>query len=105
MDELIIYDPSNKDSNGLTLYFSIDSSTSVNSVFLVSDLKTPSSPSSVHITPIIPSQSLVPSTDKVIKEKKDVSISLIHFFQGDMDLHLLSFQASLEEKWDEEEES
>ncbi|MBW0497203.1 hypothetical protein O181_036918 [Austropuccinia psidii MF-1] len=41
-------------------------------------------------------------------ERKDVgeyvSISPLHLFQGDMDLPPLSFHASLEEQWDEEEE-
>ncbi|MBW0576007.1 hypothetical protein O181_115722 [Austropuccinia psidii MF-1] len=35
---------------------------------------------------------------------EDVAISSLHFFQGDMDLPPLSFHASLEEQWDEEEE-
>ncbi|MBW0560455.1 hypothetical protein O181_100170 [Austropuccinia psidii MF-1] len=56
----------------------------------------------------MPSQSLLKSRDEVFKEIKDVgedvSISSLNLFQGDMDLPLLSFHASLEEKWDEEEE-
>ncbi|MBW0561558.1 hypothetical protein O181_101273, partial [Austropuccinia psidii MF-1] len=35
---------------------------------------------------------------------EDVAISSLHLFQGDMDLPTLSFHASLEEQWDEEEE-
>ncbi|MBW0492384.1 hypothetical protein O181_032099 [Austropuccinia psidii MF-1] len=45
--------------------------------------------------------------DKVFKEMKyfeDFSICSIHLFQGDIDLPPLSFYASLEEQWDEEEE-
>ncbi|MBW0530679.1 hypothetical protein O181_070394 [Austropuccinia psidii MF-1] len=36
--------------------------------------------------------------------EEDVSISSLHLFPGDMDLPPLSFHASLEEQWDEEEE-
>ncbi|MBW0464438.1 hypothetical protein O181_004153 [Austropuccinia psidii MF-1] len=35
---------------------------------------------------------------------KEVAISSLHLFQEDMDLPPLSFHASLEEQWDEEEE-
>ncbi|MBW0548084.1 hypothetical protein O181_087799 [Austropuccinia psidii MF-1] len=56
----------------------------------------------------MPSQSLLKSRDEVFKEIKDVgedvAISSLHLFQGDMDLPRLSFHASLEEQWDEEEE-
>ncbi|MBW0508733.1 hypothetical protein O181_048448 [Austropuccinia psidii MF-1] len=54
------------------------------------------------------SQSLLQSRDKVFKEIRDVgedvAISSLQLFQGDMDLPPLSFHASLEEQWDEEEE-
>ncbi|MBW0532302.1 hypothetical protein O181_072017 [Austropuccinia psidii MF-1] len=50
----------------------------------------------------------LPSIDEVFKEIKDVgedvSISSLNLFQGDMDLPPLSFHASLEEQWYEEEE-
>ncbi|MBW0581752.1 hypothetical protein O181_121467 [Austropuccinia psidii MF-1] len=82
--------------------------TAVKSVTLVGELKTPSLPSSVHIPSIIPSQSLLPLRAEVLKEIKDVgedvAISSLPLFQGDMDLPPLPFHASLEEKWDEEEE-
>ncbi|MBW0518510.1 hypothetical protein O181_058225 [Austropuccinia psidii MF-1] len=56
---------------------------------------------------IIPSQSLLPLRDEVFKEIKyfgeDVAISSLYLFQGDMELPPLSFHASLEEQWDEEE--
>ncbi|MBW0468722.1 hypothetical protein O181_008437, partial [Austropuccinia psidii MF-1] len=56
----------------------------------------------------MPYQSLIKSRDKVFKEindvGEDVAISSLHLFQGDMHLPPLSFHASLEEKWDEEEE-
>ncbi|MBW0475213.1 hypothetical protein O181_014928 [Austropuccinia psidii MF-1] len=105
---LITYDSSNKDSSGIFPFASNYFATSVNSVVLVDELKTPSLPSSVHIPSIITSQSLLPLRDEVLKEIKnvgeDVAISLLHLFQGDMDLLPLSFHASLEEQWDEEEE-
>ncbi|MBW0533607.1 hypothetical protein O181_073322 [Austropuccinia psidii MF-1] len=56
----------------------------------------------------MPSQSLIKSRDEVFKEMKDfgedVAISSLHLFQGDINLPPLSFHASLEEQWDEEEE-
>ncbi|MBW0581234.1 hypothetical protein O181_120949, partial [Austropuccinia psidii MF-1] len=85
-----------------------DFTTAVNSVALVGEPKTPSLPPSVHKPSIFPSQSLLPYRDEVFKEIKDVGedvdISSLHLFQGDMDLPPLSFQTSLEEQWDEEEE-
>ncbi|MBW0517378.1 hypothetical protein O181_057093 [Austropuccinia psidii MF-1] len=96
------------DSSGITSSTSNDFSTAVNSVALVGELKTPSLPPSIHIPSIIASQSLLLSRDEVFKKIKDVgedvSISSLHFFQGDMDLPPLSFHASLEDQWDEEEE-
>ncbi|MBW0558405.1 hypothetical protein O181_098120, partial [Austropuccinia psidii MF-1] len=93
-----------KDSSGIISSTSNDFATAVNSVSLAGELKTPSLPPSVQISSIIPSQSLLPSRDEVFKEIKEVSISSLHLFQGDMDLPTLSFHASLEEQWDEEEE-
>ncbi|MBW0573430.1 hypothetical protein O181_113145, partial [Austropuccinia psidii MF-1] len=105
---LITYDSSHKDSSGIIPSTSNDLATTVNSVSLVGELKTPSLLSSVHIPSIIPSQSLLALRDEVFKEIKDVgedvAISSLHLFQGDMDLPPLSFHASLEEQWDEEEE-
>ncbi|MBW0499076.1 hypothetical protein O181_038791 [Austropuccinia psidii MF-1] len=105
---LITYYSSHKDSSGIKPSTSNSLATSFNSVALVDELKTPSFPSSVHIPSIMPSQSLLQSRDEVLKEIKDVgedvSISSLHLFQGDMDLPPLSFHASLEEQWDEEED-
>ncbi|MBW0483450.1 hypothetical protein O181_023165 [Austropuccinia psidii MF-1] len=96
------------DSSGIESSASNALATAANSVALVGELKTPSLPSSVHIPSIMPSQSLLKSRDEVFKETKDVgedvAISSLHLFQGDMDLPPLSFHASLEEQWDEEEE-
>ncbi|MBW0466191.1 hypothetical protein O181_005906 [Austropuccinia psidii MF-1] len=101
-NELITFDSSGIISP-TTNYFS----TTFNSVSLVGELKTHSLPSSVHIPPIIPSQSFLSSRDEVLKEIKDVgegvSISSLHLFQVDIDLPYLSCHASLEEKLDEEE--
>ncbi|MBW0479717.1 hypothetical protein O181_019432 [Austropuccinia psidii MF-1] len=98
---LITYFSSHKNSSGITSSTTNSFTTSVNSVSLVGELKTPSLPPSVHIPSIIPSQSLLRSRDEVFKEIKDVgedfSISSLHLFQGDMDLPPLSFHASLEE--------
>ncbi|MBW0533876.1 hypothetical protein O181_073591 [Austropuccinia psidii MF-1] len=108
---LITYDSSNKDSSAIKPSSSNALATAVNSLALVGELKIPSILSSVHIPPILPSQSLLQSRDEVFKEIKDVgedvgediAISSIHLFQGDMYLPPLSFHASLEQQWDEEE--
>ncbi|MBW0495817.1 hypothetical protein O181_035532 [Austropuccinia psidii MF-1] len=103
----ITYDFNHKDSSGINSSTSNDFATSVRSVALVGELKTPSLPP-VHIPSIIHSQSLLKSRDEVFKEigdaGEDAYISSLHLFQGDMELSPLSFHASLEEKWDEEEE-
>ncbi|MBW0506095.1 hypothetical protein O181_045810 [Austropuccinia psidii MF-1] len=105
---LITYDSSHKDSSGIKYSASNSLATAIKSVALVGKLKTPSFPSSVHIPSLMPSQSLLKSRDEVFKEIKDVgedvSISSLHLFHDDMDLPFLSFHASLEEQWDEEEE-
>ncbi|MBW0538969.1 hypothetical protein O181_078684, partial [Austropuccinia psidii MF-1] len=107
-NELITYDSNHKDYSGINSSTSSDFATAVNSVPLVGEIKTPFLPPSVHIPSIIPSQSLISSRDEVFKEIKyvgeDIAVSSLHLFQGDMDLPPLSFHASLEEQWDEEEE-
>ncbi|MBW0564237.1 hypothetical protein O181_103952 [Austropuccinia psidii MF-1] len=104
----ITYDSSHKDSGGILPSVSNDLATAVHSVSLVGELKTTSLPSSVHIPSIIPSHLLLPLRDGVFKEMEDVgedvAISSHHLFQGDRDLPPLSFHASLEDQWDEEEE-
>ncbi|MBW0513102.1 hypothetical protein O181_052817 [Austropuccinia psidii MF-1] len=81
---------SHKDSINIISSTSNGFSTSLNSVSRVGELKAPSLPSSVHIPPIIPSQLLLPSRDEVFKDRKDVgeyvAISLLHLFQGDINL-------------------
>ncbi|MBW0558881.1 hypothetical protein O181_098596 [Austropuccinia psidii MF-1] len=104
---LITYDSSHEGSSGIIPSTSNDFDTAFNSVALVGELKTPSLPSCVHIHSIIPSQSLLPLRDEVFKDTKDVgedvAISLLHLFQGALDLPPISFHASLEEQWDDEE--
>ncbi|MBW0498107.1 hypothetical protein O181_037822 [Austropuccinia psidii MF-1] len=105
---LITYDFNHKDSSGIKSSASNALAPDVNSVALVGELKTPSLPYSVHIPSIVPYQSLLQSRDEVFEEinnvGEDVAISFLHPFQGDMDLPPLSFHASMEEQWDEEEE-
>ncbi|MBW0582108.1 hypothetical protein O181_121823 [Austropuccinia psidii MF-1] len=104
----ITYYSSHRDYSGITSSTSNGFTTSVNSVALVGELKTPSLPPSVHIASIIPSQSLLPSRGEVFKDMKDVeedvAIFSLNLFEGDIELPPLSFHASLEEHWDEEEE-
>ncbi|MBW0530629.1 hypothetical protein O181_070344 [Austropuccinia psidii MF-1] len=102
---LMPYSSSHKDSSVIDSYTINDFVTAVNSVSLVGELKTPSLLSSVHITSIIPSQLILQSREEVFKVIKDVAISSIHLFQGNMNLPPLSFYESPGEKWDEEEES
>ncbi|MBW0494977.1 hypothetical protein O181_034692 [Austropuccinia psidii MF-1] len=71
---LITYYSSHKDSSGIKSSASNSLATSVNSVALIKDVG------------------------------EDVAISSLHLFHGDIDLPPLSFHASLEEQWDEEEE-
>ncbi|MBW0462684.1 hypothetical protein O181_002399 [Austropuccinia psidii MF-1] len=108
MNTLPFLSPIRPRSSGITPPTSNDFSTALNSALPVGELKTPSLPSSVHIPPIIPSNSLLPSRDEVFKEMKhvveDVSISSLHLFQGDMERPTLSLHASLGEQWDEEED-
>ncbi|MBW0493608.1 hypothetical protein O181_033323 [Austropuccinia psidii MF-1] len=101
---MITYDSNNKDSSGIINPTINYLGTSVSSSGLVGELKTPSLPSSVDITPITPSQSLISSKDEFCKEIEDVSISPLYSFEGVIDLPYLSFHSSLEENLDEEEE-
>ncbi|MBW0472496.1 hypothetical protein O181_012211 [Austropuccinia psidii MF-1] len=68
---LITYYSSHKDSSCINASTRNKFSIAVNCVALVGELKTPSLPSSVHISPIIPFQSRFPSRDEVFKEVKD----------------------------------
>ncbi|MBW0530238.1 hypothetical protein O181_069953 [Austropuccinia psidii MF-1] len=94
------YDPYNSFTNKFS------SSKSCSS--LVCDSKTPSFPSSFHISCLNSNQSLLSSRDEVFKEIQDCgednSVSSLHLFFGNMDLPLSSYHDSLEELWDEEED-
>ncbi|MBW0511373.1 hypothetical protein O181_051088 [Austropuccinia psidii MF-1] len=93
-------DPSNSFHN--------DFSSAKSCASLVHDSRTPSFPSSVHITSINSPQSLPLSEDEVFDEIQDFgednSVSSLHLFFGNMDLPPSSYYDSLEELWDEEEE-
>ncbi|MBW0481134.1 hypothetical protein O181_020849 [Austropuccinia psidii MF-1] len=52
----------------------------------------------------MPSQSLIQSRDEVFKEIKDVSLSSLDLIPRGIHLPPLSFHASLQEQWDEQEE-
>ncbi|MBW0544475.1 hypothetical protein O181_084190 [Austropuccinia psidii MF-1] len=75
---------------------------------LVGDSKTPSFPSSFHITFVNSPQSLLFSGDEVFKEiqhfGEDKVVSLLHLFLGNVDLNPSSYHDFLEELWDEKEE-
>ncbi|MBW0556782.1 hypothetical protein O181_096497 [Austropuccinia psidii MF-1] len=105
---LITYDSSHKDSSGIIPSTSIHFATSVHSVALVGELETPFLPSAVHIPSIIPCQSLLSPRDEVSKDIQDAgednSVSSLNLLFGNMDLPPLSFHASLDEQWDEEED-
>ncbi|MBW0532930.1 hypothetical protein O181_072645 [Austropuccinia psidii MF-1] len=94
------YDPSKSFSNGF--------SSTKSCAALVGDSRTPSFPSSVHIPSHNSHQSLLSYRDEVFKEIQDVeednSVSSLHLFFGNMDLPPSSYNESLEELWDEEEE-
>ncbi|MBW0466057.1 hypothetical protein O181_005772 [Austropuccinia psidii MF-1] len=105
---LFTYYYSHNNCNGIIPSTSNDFATAFNSVALVGELKTPSLSPSVHNPPIIPSHLLLSSRDEIFRAMKDVgedvAISSLHLFQGDMDPSLLSFNSSLDNQWDEEEE-
>ncbi|MBW0531730.1 hypothetical protein O181_071445 [Austropuccinia psidii MF-1] len=75
---------------------------------LVGDSRTPSFPSSVHITSLNSHRSLLSSGEEVFKDIQDVgednSVSSLHLFFGNIDLPPSSYHDSLEELWDEEGE-
>ncbi|MBW0507764.1 hypothetical protein O181_047479 [Austropuccinia psidii MF-1] len=93
-------DPSNSFSN--------DFSSAKSCAALVGDSRTPSFPSSFHITSLNSHLSLLSSRGEVFKEIQDVgednSVSSLHLFFWNMDLLPPSYLDSLEELWDEEEE-
>ncbi|MBW0475064.1 hypothetical protein O181_014779 [Austropuccinia psidii MF-1] len=93
------YDPSKSFSNELSSEKSCSA--------LVSDCRTPSFPSCVHIPSFNSHQSLLSSRDEVFKEiegfGKDNYVYSLHLLFGNMDLPPSSYHDSLEYLWDEEE--
>ncbi|MBW0469715.1 hypothetical protein O181_009430 [Austropuccinia psidii MF-1] len=105
---LITFDADHKDYYDPSKSFSNDFALSKSCAAQVGGSRTPSFPSSVHISSLNSHQSLLSSRDEVFKEIQDVgednSVLSLHLFFGNMDLPLSSFHDSLEELWDEEEE-
>ncbi|MBW0584465.1 hypothetical protein O181_124180 [Austropuccinia psidii MF-1] len=105
---LITFNADHKDYSDPSNSFCNDFSSAKSCAALVGDSRTPSFPSSVHIPSINSPQSLPLSGHEVFKEIQDVggnnSVSLLHLFFGNMDLPPSSYNDSLEELWDEEEE-
>ncbi|MBW0520538.1 hypothetical protein O181_060253 [Austropuccinia psidii MF-1] len=77
-------------------------------VTLELDTRTPYFPTSVHISSSNSHKSLLSSRDKVFKDinnfREDKYIHSLHLLHGNMDLPASSYNDSLEELWDEEEE-
>ncbi|MBW0504278.1 hypothetical protein O181_043993 [Austropuccinia psidii MF-1] len=105
---LITFNADDKDYDDPCKSFSNEFSSSKSYAALVGDSKTQSLPSSVHIPSLNSHQSLLSSRDEVFKEIQDVGednyISSLHLFLGNMNLPPSSYDDSLEELWDEEEE-
>ncbi|MBW0571201.1 hypothetical protein O181_110916 [Austropuccinia psidii MF-1] len=105
---LITFNADHKDYYEPSKSFSNEFSLAKSCAALVGDSRTPSFPSSVHITSVKPHQSLLLSRDEVFKQIQDVgednSVSSLHLFFGNMDLAPSSYHDSLEELWDEEED-
>ncbi|MBW0467100.1 hypothetical protein O181_006815 [Austropuccinia psidii MF-1] len=99
---LITFNADRKDYYHLSKSFSNDFASAKSCEALVGDSTTPSFPSSVHIPSYNSHQSLLSSRDKVVKEIQYVG--KLHLFLCNMDLPPSSYNDSLEEFWDEEED-
>ncbi|MBW0528228.1 hypothetical protein O181_067943 [Austropuccinia psidii MF-1] len=106
---LITFNADNKDHYDHSKSFSHNLSSAKSCSALVGDSRTPSFPYSVHIPSLNSHQSLLSSRDEFFKEIQYVgeynSASSLHLFLGNMNLPPSSYHESLEEFWDEEEES
>ncbi|MBW0522745.1 hypothetical protein O181_062460 [Austropuccinia psidii MF-1] len=106
---MITFNAAHKDYDDSSKAFSNDLFSAKSCAALVVDFRTPSFPSSVYIPSLNSHQPLLSSRDEVFKDIKDVGedncVSLLHLFFGNMDLPPSSYHDSLEELWDEEEES
>ncbi|MBW0534447.1 hypothetical protein O181_074162 [Austropuccinia psidii MF-1] len=105
---LITFNPDHLDYSDPSNSFRNDFSSAKSCAALVSDSRTPSFPSSVHIPSLNSPQSLLSPRAEVFKEIQDVGedkyVSSLHLLFGNMDLPPSSYHDSLEELWDEEEE-
>ncbi|MBW0552437.1 hypothetical protein O181_092152 [Austropuccinia psidii MF-1] len=105
---LITFNADHEDYCDLSKFFSNEFSSEKSCAALVGDFRTPSAPSSVHITSLNPHLSLISSRYEVLKEIQDVeednSVSSLHLFFGNMNLPHSSYHDSLEELWYKEEE-
>ncbi|MBW0524762.1 hypothetical protein O181_064477 [Austropuccinia psidii MF-1] len=94
------YDPSE--------YLSNDFSSAKSCAALVGDSRTPSFPYSIHLPSLNCHRSSLSSEYEVFKNIQDVReddfVSSLHCFLGNMDLPPSSYNCSLDELWDEEEE-
>ncbi|MBW0581673.1 hypothetical protein O181_121388, partial [Austropuccinia psidii MF-1] len=105
---LITLNPDHLDYSDPSKSFRNDFSFAKSCAALVGDSRTPSFPSSVHIPSLNSPQLLLSARDEVFKEIQDVGednfVSSLHLFFGNMDLPPSSYNDSLKELWDEEEE-
>ncbi|MBW0494211.1 hypothetical protein O181_033926 [Austropuccinia psidii MF-1] len=106
---LMTFNSDNKEYYDPSKSFSNDFSSAKLCASLVGDSRTPSFPSSVHISSLNSHQSLISSRDEFFKRiqdfEEDNSVFSIHLFFGNMDLPPSSYHDSPEELWDEEEET
>ncbi|MBW0521473.1 hypothetical protein O181_061188 [Austropuccinia psidii MF-1] len=106
---LITFNSDHKDYYDNSKYFSNEFSSAKSGAALVGDSKSPSSPSSIHIPSLNSHESLLFSRDEVFKEIQNVgednSVSSLNLFFVNGDLPPSSYHDSLEELWDEEEET
>ncbi|MBW0546714.1 hypothetical protein O181_086429 [Austropuccinia psidii MF-1] len=105
---LITFNAYHKDYHDPSKSFSNDSSSAKSCEALVGDSRA-SFPSSVHIPSLNSHMSVLSSSDEGFKEIQDFgednSVSSLHLFFGNMNLLPSSYHDSLEELWDEEEET
>ncbi|MBW0494299.1 hypothetical protein O181_034014 [Austropuccinia psidii MF-1] len=105
---LITFNADNKDYHDPSNSFSNDFSSSKSCAALAGDSRTPSFSSSVPIPSLNSHTSLISCRYEVFKEIKDFGednyVYSLHLFFGNMDLPPSSYNDSLEELWDEEEE-
>ncbi|MBW0482967.1 hypothetical protein O181_022682 [Austropuccinia psidii MF-1] len=106
---MITFNADHKDYHDPSKSFSNDFSSAQFCAALVGDSRKPLFPSSVYIPPLNSHQSLLSSRDEGIKEIQDFgedsSVLSLHLLFGNIDLPPSSYNDSLEDLWDEEEET